>query len=186
MLALKGMPMLAEPNAPLALLAGIILLVAGRRLFWLFVGVVGFLVGFRLSLELLGPGSAGLHWLVAVGAGLLGIVLALAVQRFAVALAGFFVGLWAAALLFQVNLSHPRPLALLLCAVAGIVAAVLALRLFEGALIALSSFAGAGMIVDALMLRHTLGTAVLLALTLLGILVQTGLTARERPYRNRT
>jgi uncharacterized protein DUF4203 len=178
--------MLARPDAPLVLLAGIVLLVAGRRLFWLFVGVVGFLVGFRLAFELLGPGSEGKHWLVAVAAGLLGVALAFAVQRLAVALAGFFVGLWGASLLFQVNLSHPRPAGILLCVLAGLAAAVLALRVFEGALIVLSSFAGAGMVVDALSLRHALGAAVLVALAILGILVQAGLTARGRPYRDGT
>lgn len=177
--------MTIRPDMLLALLAGITLLVAGRRLFWLFVGVVGFAVGFHLALRFLGPGSEGMRWIVAIAAGLLGVVLALAVQRAAVALAGFFVGAWAASVLFQLDLAHIKPLGFLICVVAGLIAGFLALRMFEGALIALSSFAGAQMIVSALSLRHGLGGGVLVALTVLGILVQAGLTARRRLYSER-
>jgi hypothetical protein len=174
--------MFARPDALLVLLAGITLLLAGRRLFWLFVGAVGFAVGFRLSLQLLGPDAEGMRWIVALAAGLLGVVLALAVQRGAVALAGFFVGGWTAAVILQISLSHPRPGALLVCAVAGVIAALLALRVFEGALIVLSSFGGAGIIVEALHIRPGLSGVALVGLTLVGVLVQTGVTARGR-YR---
>jgi hypothetical protein len=170
-----------RPDDLLVLFAGIALLVAGRRLFWLFVGVVGFLAGLRFALQVLGP-RAELRWIVALAAGLLGVVLALALQRLAVAVAGFFVGGYAAAMLFGVNLNHlaahPRPGALLVFVLAGIIAAILALRLFEGALIVLSSFAGAGLIGDALHLRPGTSGAVVLVLTVIGIAVQAGITAR--------
>jgi hypothetical protein len=177
----------------LALLAGAALLLAGRRLFWLFVGIVGFFAGLRLSLQILGPGSQGSRWIVALVAGLLGIVLALALQRAAVALAGFFVGAYAAALLLGINLSrvwahsgaHGGSADLLLCLLAGVIAAVLALWVFEGALIALSSFVGAGLIVDALHLGRGLSGAVLLGLTVVGIAVQAGVTARGGGARRR-
>lgn len=178
----------------LALLAGAALLLAGRRLFWLFVGVVGFFAGLRLSFQILGPGSHGSHWIVALVAGLLGIVLALALQRAAVALAGFFVGAYAAALLLGINLSrawahpgaHGGSTDLLLCVLAGVIAAVLALWVFEGALIALSSFAGAGLIVDTLHPGRSLSGMVLLVLTVVGIAIQAGLTARgAQGYRGR-
>ncbi|MEA2693227.1 MAG: hypothetical protein QOJ16_2614, partial [Acidobacteriota bacterium] len=43
---------LYDPNARLlALAAGAILLVLGRRLFWLFVGIVGFFTVYQLSLD---------------------------------------------------------------------------------------------------------------------------------------
>jgi hypothetical protein len=92
-----------RPDDLLVLLAGIALLLAGRRLFWLFVGVVGFFAGLRFALQVLGP-RADLRWIVALAAGLLGIVLAIALQRLAVALAGFFVGGYVGALR-----SQPQP-----------------------------------------------------------------------------
>jgi hypothetical protein len=176
--------MLDRPDALLLLLAGLALLLAGRRLFWLFVGVVGFVVGFRLSFQILGPDARGTHWLIAVAAGLLGIVLAFALQRMAVALAGFFVGGYAAALLFGLDLTRPSLTALLLCGLAGVLAAGLALWLFEGALIILSSLAGASLIADSLHLRHGNGTLVLVAVALVGMAVQAGLTGRPAARRS--
>jgi len=171
--------MLAQPDTLLLLLAGAALLLAGRRLFWLFVGVVGFLVGYRVALQILGPHVQGTHWLVAVGAGLLGIVLALALQRMAVALAGFFVGGYAATVLFGLNLAKADLTSLLLFVVAGVIAAVLALRLFEGALIILSALAGASLVTEGLHLRHGTGSLLLVILALVGMAIQAGLTARS-------
>jgi hypothetical protein len=171
------MMMLNQPDTLLLLLAGVALLLAGRRLFWLFVGVVGFLVGYRVSLQILGADARGMHWLIAVAAGLLGIVLALALQRMAVALAGFFVGGYAATVLFGLDLAKADLTSLLLFVLAGVIAAVLALRLFEGALIVLSALAGASLITEGLHLRHGTGTLLLAVLALLGVAVQAGLTS---------
>ena len=174
----------------LALLTGVALLLAGRRLFWLFVGAVGFFAGLRLSLYVVSPHAEGMRWIVALAAGLLGVVLAFALQRAAVALAGFVVGVSAGAWLLGVNLSHlwSHPGTgsgdVLLCLVAGVVAAFLALWAFEGTLIVLSAFAGAELIVDGFHLGRGLsGGAILLVLAVLGIAVQAGLPARGADRR---
>jgi hypothetical protein len=180
------MTMLAQPDTLLLLLAGVALLLAGRRLFWLFVGVVGFLVGYRVSLQILGADVQGMHWLVAVAAGLLGIVLALALQRMAVALAGFFVGGYAATVLFGLDLAKSDLTGLLLFVVAGVIAAVLALRLFEVALIILSALAGASLVTEGLHLRHGTGTLLLVILALAGMAIQAGLTARSPRAQTRS
>ena len=68
------MPGLETPL--LALLAGIVLLVAGRRLFWLFVGLVGFFAVYRwFAPHRLAPASG--RWLLALLAGAVGILLAI-------------------------------------------------------------------------------------------------------------
>lgn len=174
-----------QPDVLLLLLAGVALLLAGRRLFWLFVGVVGFLVGFRISLQILGPDAQGMHWIIAVAAGLLGIVLALALQRMAVALAGFFVGGYAATVLFHLDVTRPGLTALLLFVLAGVIAAALALRLFEGALIILSALAGASLITEGLHLRNGTGSLLLVVLALVGMAIQAGLTARSPARESR-
>src|SRR6185295_19307424 len=94
------------PETPiLALIAGALLLIAGRRLFWLFVGLVGFFTVYRWFAPYpAGPSPSG-RWLVAILAGLLGIVLAIFLQRLAVALAGFLVGGWFAAGMLGVQLA---------------------------------------------------------------------------------
>ena len=71
---------------------GLALLVVGRRLFWLAVGALGFVAGYR-AVESWGtalPPAAS--FIVAVAVGVIGMVLALVVQKVAVALAGFFLG----------------------------------------------------------------------------------------------
>jgi hypothetical protein len=153
------MPHLAHPFDPwtatatpiAALLVGIALLLFGRRLFWLFVGVIGFMAGWYFVLGRHGPTAGGL--LIAVLAGLVGLVLALLVQKVAVALAGFFVGAYLVANFLGWPLPPLRPTEQLVLLLAGVVAAFLALALFDLALILFSAIAGAGLIVDNVHLR---------------------------------
>jgi hypothetical protein len=160
------------------LIAGAALLLAGRRLFWLFVGLVGFLTVYRWF-EPYGA-APNVRLVVAVLAGLVGIVLAIFLQKVAVALAGFFVGGWFVAQLLGLNMAHPGGMNLLIFAVAGILAAILAVKLFDVALVILSSLAGAGMIVDALHPVPNLRQILILVLFVVGMAVQLGLTARRR------
>ncbi len=147
----EELPQLADlglaARPAVAAVCGALLLAFGRRLFWLFVGVVGFAVGFRLAGAYLGDGGAGL--LVALAAGALAALAAVLVQKLAVTLAGFAAG--AVGLLWLgEQLGWPPGAALLAGALAaGVVAAVLVRGLFEVGLIVLSSLAGAALLVEA-------------------------------------
>jgi hypothetical protein len=141
------LPWTATATPVAALLAGILLLFFGRRLFWLFVGVIGFMAGWYLALGGWRHAPAGGRLLLALVAGLLGVLLAIFLQKVAVALAGFFVGAFLVADLFGWQLPPLRPGEQLVLLVAGVVAAVLALVLFDLALILYSAIAGAGLIV---------------------------------------
>ncbi len=171
--------MIDTPTGLLGLVAGALLLIAGRRLFWLFVGLVGFFAGLRFAPAFLSGEPGWKQWLVAVLCGLLGMFLAVVLQRFAVVLAGFLVGGYVAAQLFGIDFAHPELTEVLIFVAGGIVAAALALWLFEGALILLSSLAGAGLITDALGLGSGTRTLALIGLTVLGIAIQAGITARR-------
>ncbi|HVR11748.1 MAG TPA: hypothetical protein VMW75_27145 [Thermoanaerobaculia bacterium] len=149
-----------------ALLVGIALLLFGRRLFWLFVAVIGFMAGWYLAMGGGRHGATGGGLLVALVAGLIGLVLALVVQKVAVALAGFFVGAYLLAGLLGWQLPPLRPGQQLVLLAAGVVAAVLALALFDLALILYSAIAGAGLILENVHL-HLGGNARLLALVVL-------------------
>ncbi len=71
---------------------GIVMLVAGRKLFWLFVGVVGFTVGIGMA-ERFFPGESETTLLIlALITGVLFAVLALFLKRIAVGVAGFVAG----------------------------------------------------------------------------------------------
>jgi hypothetical protein len=106
--------------------------------------------------------------------------LAIVVQRAAVALAGFLVGGFFAADQLGIDFAAPGLADVLTFVLGGIVVALFALWLFEGALTFLSSLVGAGLIVDNLDVRAGISNLVLLGLTVLGIAVQAGLTARRR------
>ena len=93
-----------------------------------------------------------------------------------------------AAELFGVHVSQPGLGEVMIFLIGGIVAAVLALWLFEGALILLSSLVGAALIADALDLTSSTRSLALIGLTVLGIAVQAGITARRSrraPVRER-
>ncbi|HEY5793016.1 MAG TPA: hypothetical protein VIS74_06945, partial [Chthoniobacterales bacterium] len=87
--------------------AGVILLLMGRRLFWIFVGVVGFLVGFQFGTAAF-AGSPWI-WLLAVAVGLAACLLAIVLQKVAVVLAGAAAG-WLLGLRLdgRVNRHQPR------------------------------------------------------------------------------
>jgi len=75
---------------------GLVLLVFGQKLFWLFVSIVGFLFGMGFA-GLVFPDQA--QWvpiLFALGAGFLGALLAVVAQRVAFAFAGFYGGFYLA------------------------------------------------------------------------------------------
>ena len=79
--------------APVAqILAGLALLFLGRKLFWLFVGIVGFLAGMELGAEFVKGQPQGIIVLIAIGAGLLAAILAIFLQRLVVAIAGGLAG----------------------------------------------------------------------------------------------
>jgi hypothetical protein len=168
------------PEAPLlTLIAGVALLIAGRRLFWLFVGLVGFVTVYRWFAPAHGTMASG-GWLLALLAGVVGILLAIFLQRVAVALAGFFAGGWFAAQLLGLHMANPRGGDLLIFVVAGVIAALLAIALFDLALIVLSSLAGADLVVAALHPGPGSARLLLIVLAVAGIAVQMGITARRR------
>jgi hypothetical protein len=187
-------PFLDPGSRALAFAVGIFLLVLGRRLFWLFVGMVGFFTVYQLSLESLHVVSPELRLFLSCLAGLFGVLLAIFVQKVAVGIAGFLVGAWLAAGFLGIAVAHgPQalsahpgsPWTIFLVLLAGIVAAFLALRLFSLALIVLSALAGAGLIVDTAQWGGPSRTLLLVVLTLAGIALQAGFTGRRRQARER-
>jgi hypothetical protein len=156
---------------------GLILLVSGRKLFWLCVAAVGFLVGMELSAVLLPDQPRWLTLLIGLGAGLLGAVLAVVAQRVAFSLAGFYAGAYLAlATAHALGAGGNSPVVLV---VGGLVGAVLAALILDWALVVLTCLAGAWAVVEALGLGQPAGALVLAALALAGVFVQTRLLARS-------
>lgn len=175
--------LLVSPSArPVALIAGALLIVAGRRLFWLFVGVAGFFAAWTLSYQYLHLREPGAQLMAAVVAGLIGVALAIFAQKVAIALGGFLAGVYLVAALLgvspgaAVSLTLGQDLALL---AGGLVAAILAVWLFDVALVVLSSLVGASLVSDALQMGGTLHWLVVAILAAIGIALQLG-WARSR------
>ncbi len=183
---IRTMPQLLPfdlPGGPLvALLFGLSLLLAGRRIFWLVVGVFGFLFAYQLAERYLGAQTEGLELIVAVLAGLAGIVLAIFLQRVAVGLAGFLFGCYVAIGTVSGSGSVSAP-GLVLVLIAGVLCSVLALWLFETALIVLSSLVGAALISEGLHLEPNTSLLAFVILVIVGIAVQAGIGPRRRRRR---
>ena len=156
------------------LLLGIALLIAGRRLFWLAVGALGFLAGLAL-LERLAPQlSRGAMLVTALVAGLVGILLAVAVQKAAVALAGFLLGVVLAARLLPLAGIDAGRWQWAVVAAIGLLAAFAALALFGVALVVLTAGAGAALVAEALPLSPAVAPLLFLVLWAIGAAVQLG------------
>ena len=162
------------------IVAGLLLIVAGRRLFWVFIAIIGFLVGVDVARELFAGGTEWAVWVGGIAAGAVGAVAAMFFQRVAFALAGFYAGGYLAMLIAQ-SLGWPAPhFAVIL--VGGVVGAVVAALAMDWAIIVLSTLVGVGMIVGTLDLVPLHRAIVASVLVVVGILVQSS-TARKRRER---
>lgn len=153
------------------LVVGTAVLLVGRRLFWLFVGAVGFAVGLHVARAVFADGP---EWLVVVGAlvlGVAGAVLAIAFQWLAVGLGGFAAGVHAClaaapALGLEGSWLWAAALAV------GIVVAALALWLWDPVLIVLSALTGAVLLAPLIPAPPGARPWLLVGLLIVGIVVQ--------------
>jgi uncharacterized membrane protein YeaQ/YmgE (transglycosylase-associated protein family) len=167
-----------SPQSLLYILVGIVLLLLGRKLFWLFVGIAGFLFGMEWAPRLLGHETGTTALVLAIAAGIVGAVVAILAQKLAIGFAGFLMGGYVGQEFFR-SVSTRDHLDWLAYFIGGILGAVLLLVIFDWALIILSSFAGAMLIVDALDAEQPAATWILVVLFVVGLVVQTGLFRRE-------
>jgi hypothetical protein len=152
----------------LALLGGL-LLVLGWKLFWLFVGVVGFAAGLQVADLYFGLQPFWVLWSVGLICGIIGAVIALFFQRLAVAVGGFVAGSTISLHLMSL-LGHNAGM-LIIC-IGGIIGAVALYLLFDWALVLLSSIIGAALMVEALAWRQSYSTVLLLVLSATGVIFQ--------------
>ena len=164
------------------LLAGL-LLFFGRKLFWLCLATLGFLLTFTLVSSLSIDLQPQLLLLLAIGLGIVGAFLAVFLQNVAVGVAGFLFGLYATVTLLSLYGAELGNLVWVLGIAGGVIGGFLALRLFAIALIVLSSFVGSGLVVTVLDLNELPEAVVFLGLAVLGIFVQ--FRAKNRKKRKK-
>jgi hypothetical protein len=164
--------------ASLRIVAGVIVLILGRQLFWVFVAVLGFVMGMDLPTQLIPHTGELTVLLVAILAGLLGAGLAYFFYHVAIAAAGFLAGGRIGVELVAALLpSSPQPPWLAFIA-GGIVGAVLLLLVFDWALIVISSLLGASFIVQQIPHQPSTSGILLIVLVIGGIAVQAQMMRR--------
>ena len=171
------------PSTVITVLIGVLMLVFGRKLFWLFVGCLGFAVGFNYAPYIWQVHSNLFLLILATISGVIGAVLALFFQKLAIGLAGFAGGGYIALNLLNLFGIRIEQAVWLPYLIGGIIGALLLFFIFDWALILVSSLAGATLIIQAAKLSPGIEMAVYFVLIIAGIVIQTVLYRKAAPMR---
>jgi hypothetical protein len=159
---------------------GIALLTLGRKLFWLFVALIGFEMGAYVAARVFTHQPDWLVLVLAVGVGVVGALLAIFLQNVVVAGVGFLAGGYlSVALLGLFNLDFGW-LALLAFIIGGMIGAVLVAMLFDWALIGLSSLAGALALTNVFTPLGVPAPIAMVVLFVIGVAIQAGWWQSEK------
>jgi Domain of unknown function (DUF4203) len=165
------------------LVLGILLLFLGRKLFWFSVAAIGFVFGIEMAPELF-PRQPELQVIIfAIVLGIVGALVALLLQRLAIALAGFFFGAHTGVALAHALLFYHAQYYWIYFIAGGVAGAIVMVAFFDWGLIILSSLVGAHLIVGAVPLAATFKLALFVALAIVGILVQAAIIGKRRALR---
>jgi hypothetical protein len=157
---------------------GIILLIFGWRLFWLFVALVGFLLGMEFTWITLGDQPKWVMILIGLGTGLIGALLTVLFERVAFALAGFYAGAYLA--LIGAHSFGIVGNSILLFVVGGLIGAIFATLIMDWVIIVLSCLVGAGAVVVSLGLGQMVSLLIFLVLAVAGTFLQAKVMVRAR------
>src|SRR5215472_8073590 len=171
-MAVTALPSMHSSVTIVGLLMGIVILFLGRKLFWLCVAAVGFAVGVEIAPHLVNEPSSLLALVVALVFGVLGALLALFLQKVAIAVLGFIAGGKLASAIAAAFFVHYAHYSTIIFVAGGIIGAILLLAVFDWALIVVSSFIGAYLIQSAIVLPPTGSTLVFIGLAIVGMFVQ--------------
>jgi hypothetical protein len=162
------------------------MLTSGRKLFWLFLGVMGFILGFDLAERMVQGQPQGVIFVIALIAGVACALLAVLLQKFAILAGGFIAGGYLLpALLKEFGASTGHYYWLLFVA-GGIVGALLMKVFFSWALIVLSSVVGSQLVLHSLHFGPQLRKVLFIFLLLTGIVIQAAMTRRTITTRQRS
>jgi Domain of unknown function (DUF4203) len=157
-------------------LLGIVILFFGRRLYWAFIAIAGFLVGMQLANEYLADKNEWIRLAASIGAGVLGAIIGMFLQRLAFAIAGFFAGAYVAFRIFEHF--HPGGDHHIWMIVGGVIGAIIAAIVMDWAIIFISAIAGAAAILSSFPnLEPQMANVLFLLLACIGIVFQSQLLA---------
>ena len=161
-------------------LVGIAALILGRKLFWLFVGAIGFVVGINVASQFFSGLPEWQVLIIALIAGLIGALLAVFFQRIAIVVAGFAGGGYL--ILHIVNMSgwQTTPITCLPFLIGGLAGAILLYFIFDWTLIFLSSVIGASLITQVVPLSPQFAGLLLFVLFIAGFVTQAKMMKHDR------
>ena len=162
------------------LILGSALLLAGRKLFWLFVGAAGFVTGMQLATRFWQRPEL-LAILIGIIVGIIFALLAVFLQALVIGIAGFLIGgyiLTVLATMFGVDVSGAMTWAIYIAG--GVIGLILVSFLFDWAIITLSSLAGASLILQSFLTQSASGGILFVVLFILGVAIQGFILRRER------
>jgi hypothetical protein len=162
------------------IIEGIALLTLGRKLFWLFVGLIGFEAGTQFASRMFVAMPEWMTLLIAMAVGLLGAILAIFLQNVVIVGAGFVAGGVIAAGIVDALGIQVQYLPIIAFILGGILGAILIAALFDWALIGLSSLIGAITLTNLFVPRGSLTVLAIIVLFILGVAIQAGWLWRER------
>lgn len=163
-------------QAAIVVAVGLTLLFLGRRLFWLFVGVVGFLVGWHIGLSFFSASPMPL-----VLAGCLGVAMALlsiVFEKVLIVLAGAAAGGLLCMRLAD-GLGGGEQLSMMLAVGGAVVFAIIALTVFDAGLAVISSLIGAALVLDPFPLAGMIWVIVFAIVASVGIASQLRVSAPD-------
>ncbi len=163
----------------LQIAVAVALLMLGRRLYWLFVAGVGFVVVMGLATEYLETSEEWMTLVLAIIAGIAGALFAIFLQKLAVAVAGFAAAAYSVLEVVQ-YLGFGEQVGMVAALVAGVLGAIFASVLFDWALILLSSLAGSILLVDTFDLEGQLALVVMVVVAIAGISIQANMLHRDK------
>lgn len=164
-----------------SLVAGICLLIFGRKLFWLFVGIMGFIYGLGIASQLFTQQPQWVTIIAALCAGILGTLLAIFLQHVIIGIAGFLAGAYLSFSMMNLLGFQTTQIIWIISIVCGILCAGLFLNLFDWALILLSSLIGGLLIAQTINAGFQVTVSVFAACTIAGIALQASLMKKNEP-----
>ena len=171
-------------SAFLTLALGILLLLFGRRAFWIFVGVVGFIAGLTFATMFMQGQQELVILLIAIVAGIIGAFLAIMLEGLAILIAGFLAGGYLAtslAVSLGMTVGSGNWVIYIIGAIIGL---ILVAALFDWAIILLSVLLGTEIIMTFLSKPvSAYYWLVFLGLVVVGIVVQVGVWHRRYPVK---
>ena len=154
------------------ILIGLVLLFAGRRVFWLFVACVGFASGYHYALQIWSIDSKVLILILSIAAGGVGAIIAIFFQKTAIMVAGFAAGGYIVMNLLDQFVGFLAQMVWLLYIIGGIIGGIILFFVFDWALIFLSTLTGATLIVQMVAFNPWVEITLFFALVIAGIAFQ--------------